>query len=150
MVAEPGSGREAFPELARVLVVDDDPASRITLQTVLTAGGYHVDGAATAAEAVSKMQDHEYELVLSDLQMESPEAGLRVIAHAHLMNYQPATALITIFWQKDANQESQSATGQLLVATEDIPELLTRVAHLISERATRIIERELRHNCRNN
>ena len=150
MVAEPGSGREAFPELARVLVVDDDPASRITLQTVLTAGGYHVDGAATAAEAVSKMQDHEYELVLSDLQMESPEAGLRVIAHAHLMNYQPATALITISWQKDAQQENQFGTGQLLVATEDIPELLTSVAHLISERATRIVERELRHNCRNN
>lgn len=150
MVAEPGSGREVFPELARVLVVDDDPASRITLQTVLTAGGYHVDGAATAAEAVCKMQDHEYELVLSDLQMESPEAGLRVIAHAHLMNYEPATALITASWQKDAHQENSSASGRFLVATEDIPELLTRVAHLISERATRLVERELRHICRFN
>src|SRR3954454_20478894 len=145
MVAESGSGREAFPELARVLVVDDDPASRITLQTLLTAGGYHVDGAATAAEAVCKMQVHEYELVLSDLQMESPEAGLRVIAHAHLMNYQPATALITTSWQNDAHRENESASGRLLVATEDIPELLTHVAHLISERATRLVERELRH-----
>lgn len=150
MVAEPGSGREVFPELARVLVVDDDPASRITLQTVLTAGGYHVDGAATAAEAVSKMQDHEYELVLSDLQMESPEAGLRVIAHAHLMNYQPATALVTAWWQPDTHHQDESDSGRMLVATEDIPELLTRVAHLISERATRLVERELRHNCRNN
>jgi len=150
MVAESGSGREAFPELARVLVVDDDPASRITLQTLLTAGGYHVDGAATAAEAVCKMQVHEYELVLSDLQMESPEAGLRVIAHAHLMNYQPATALITTSWQNDAHRENESASGRLLVATEDIPELLTHVAHLISERATRLVERELRHICRNN
>src|SRR3954447_2371536 len=143
MVAEPGSGREAFPELARVLVVDDDPASRITLQTVLTAGGYHVDGAATAAEAVGKMQDHEYELVLSDLQMESPEAGLRVIAHAQLMNYEPATALITT-WQ-NSNAREQAKGGSVLVATEDIPGLLTQVAHLISERATRMVERDLRH-----
>lgn len=138
------SGREA-PELARVLVVDDDPASRITLQTVLEAGGYRVDGAATAAEAVTKMDDHEYELVLSDLQMESPEAGLRVIAHAQLMNYQPATALVTT-WQSDES----SSSGELLIATEGIPELLSKVAGLISLRATRMVERELRHSCRNN
>src|SRR5215212_11310699 len=84
-------------ELARVLVVDDDLASRLTLQTVLEAGGYRVDAAATAAEAVGKMEDSEYELVLSDLQMESPEAGLKVLAHAQMMDYKPATALITSY-----------------------------------------------------
>lgn len=138
------SGREA-PELARVLVVDDDPASRITLQTVLEAGGYRVDGAATAAEAVTKMDDHEYELVLSDLQMESPEAGLRVLAHAQLMNYRPATALVTTWQSGDS-----STSGKMLIATEDIPELLSKVAGLISTRATRRVERELRQACRNN
>src|ERR671921_2622315 len=84
-------------DLARVLVVDDDIASRLTLQTVLEAGGYRVDAAATAAEAVGKMEDQEYELVLSDLQMESPEAGLRVLAHAKMMDYKPATALVTAY-----------------------------------------------------
>ena len=39
-------------ELARVLLVDDDPTSRLTLKTVLEAGGYAVDAAASAAEAV--------------------------------------------------------------------------------------------------
>src|SRR5215470_756497 len=84
-------------DLARVLLVDDDPASRLTLKTVLEAGGYNVDSAASAAEAVGKLDDGEYELVLSDLQMESPEAGLRVIAHARIMDYKPATALITTY-----------------------------------------------------
>ena len=37
-------------ELARVLLVDDNPASRLTLQTVLEASGYKVDAAASAAE----------------------------------------------------------------------------------------------------
>src|SRR5215475_15771790 len=82
-------------DLARVLLVDDDPASRLTLKTVLEAGGYNVDSAASAAEAVGKLDAGEYELVLSDLQMESPEAGLKVIAHARMMDYKPATALIT-------------------------------------------------------
>src|SRR4029077_13901526 len=82
-------------DLARVLLVDDDPTSRLTLKTVLEAGGYNVDAAASAAEAVGKLDDGEYELVLSDLQMESPEAGLKVIAHARMMDYKPATALVT-------------------------------------------------------
>src|SRR6267154_2635350 len=84
-------------DLARVLLVDDDPASRLTLKTVLEAGGYNADSAASAAEAVGKMEDGEYELVLSDLQMESPEAGLKVLAHAKMMEYKPATALITAY-----------------------------------------------------
>src|SRR3954454_13396365 len=95
LFADSRLARSTVTELARVLVVDDDPASRITLQTVLEAGGYRVDGAATAAEAVNRMQHQQYELVLSDLQMESPEAGLRVIAHAQLMDYRPASAIVT-------------------------------------------------------
>src|SRR5580698_9324142 len=86
-------------DLARVLLVHDDPASRLTLKTVLEAGGYNVDAAASAAEAVGKLDAGEYELVLSDLQMESPEAGLKVIAHARMMDYKPATALITTYQQ---------------------------------------------------
>ena len=39
-------------ELARVLLVDDDLTSRLTLKTVLEAGGYAVDSAASAAEPV--------------------------------------------------------------------------------------------------
>src|SRR5215469_13116344 len=88
-------------ELARVLLVDDDPASRLTLQTVLQAGGYRGDAAASAAEAVGKLDEQEYELVLSDLQMESPEAGLKVIAHARMMDYKPATAIVTTYQNAD-------------------------------------------------
>src|ERR1700689_3347605 len=84
-------------ELARVLLVDDDPTSRLTLKTVLEAGGYHVDSAASAAEAVGKLDEGEYELVLSGLQLESPEAGLQVIAHARMMMYKPATAILTTY-----------------------------------------------------
>src|SRR5215470_3082882 len=86
-------------ELAKVLLVDDDPASRLTLKTVLEASGYAVDSAASAAEALSKLDEGEYDLVLSDLQMESPEAGLKVLAHARNQDYKPATALVTTYQQ---------------------------------------------------
>ncbi len=132
-------------DLARVLLVDDDLTSRLTLQTVLEAGGYRVDAAASAAEAVEKLDDREYELVLSDLRMESPEAGLKVLAHARMMDYKPATALITTYQNSKPRGGARNSGGTVLIEPEDLPGLLGRVADLISERATRRVERELRH-----
>ncbi len=127
-------------ELARVLLVDDDPTSRLTLQTVLEAGGYRVDSAASAAEAVGKMDASEYELVLSDLQMESPQAGLKVLAHARMMDYKPATAIVTTY--SNAKPENER---RMLIKPVDIPGLLGKVAQLISERAARKLHRQMRH-----
>jgi CheY-like chemotaxis protein len=130
-------------DLARVLLVDGDVTSRLTLQTVLEAGGYHVDAAASAAEAVGKLDEREYELVLTDLCMESPEAGLKVLAHARMMEYKPATALVATY--QDSRHRGHKDASMVLIEPEDLPGLLSRVADLVSERATRKVERELRH-----
>src|SRR5580658_1349894 len=120
-------------ELARVLLVDDDPTSRLTLKTVLEAGGYHVDSAASAAEAVGKLDEGEYELVLTDLQMESPEAGRRVLAYAKMMDYKPATAILTTYQSVSPARHQNS----MLIRPEDVPGLLGKVADLIGARASR-------------
>ena len=130
-------GREV--ELARVLLVDDDVTSRLTLKAVLEAGGYNVDSAASAAEAVGKLDERQYELVLSDLQMESPEAGLKVLAHARLMDYKPATAILTTYQNRRTDLKRP-----VFVEPEDLPGLLSKVADLISQRAVRIVGRQLR------
>ena len=129
--------------LARVLLVDDDPTARLTLQTVLQTCGYHVETAASAAEAAGKLEDREYELVLSDLNLESPEAGRNVLAQARNMSYKPATALLTSYHD---GQRPHPVYRQksLLIKPEDIPGLLSKVADLIGERATRRLHRELR------
>jgi CheY-like chemotaxis protein len=127
---------------AKVLLVDDDPTSRLTLQTVLEKSGYGVDAAASAAEAVAKLDEAEYDLVLSDLQLESPEAGLKVMAHARMMEYKPATALIHAY--QDRAPTPAGRKHSILIAPEDVPGLLGKIADLISLRATRRLQRELR------
>lgn len=136
--------RRRNPGMARVLLADGDPTSRLTLQTVLEAGGYRVDSAASAAEAVGLLDQSEYELVLSDLSMESPEAGLKVLAHARLKAYGPATALVTS-WQ-GASDPKPTQNSEMLVEPEDLPELLGQVASLIGSRASRRVARALRGN----
>jgi len=120
--------------LARVLVADDDPTLRLALQTVLQAGGYEVDSAASAAEAVRKLDEREYQLVLTDLGMESPEAGLRVLAHARIMAYKPATGLICTWVDQRAPNSSDPLDELMIISSDDVPDLLTKVADLIGAR----------------
>jgi CheY-like chemotaxis protein len=53
----------------RILVVDDDPASRETLVTVLGGVGYEVAVAADAAEARRQLDEEPVDLVLTDCMM---------------------------------------------------------------------------------
>src|ERR1700739_3723101 len=122
------SDRRMDFELARVLLVDDDPTSRLNLQTAREASGYHVDAAASAAEAVGKLDEQEYQLVLSDLQMESPEAGLKGLGYARVVDYKPATAIVTTY--QNQNQGHSQKQSRMLITPEDIPGLLAKVATL--------------------
>ena len=128
--------------VARVLLADGDPASRLTLQTVLEASGYCVDSAASAAEAVGLMDQQEYQLVLSDMSMESPESGFRVMEHARLMPYRPAAAIIT---SQREDRSAEEDDGPVLIKPEDLPELMGKIAFLISDRASRQVARTMRH-----
>ncbi len=74
-------------DLARVLVAHSQLAARLTLQTILQAGGYAVDVAATSAEAVALLDKGKYELVLT-----GGDPGLRaVLSYARIKDYRPAT-----------------------------------------------------------
>ena len=83
--------------------------------------------------------------MLSDLQMESPEAGLKVLAHARMMSYKPATAIVTTYQNAKPQNNKPQAPVRTLVKPEDVPGLLAKVANLISERAARKVQREMRH-----
>lgn len=128
-------------DLARVLLVDDELASRLTLQTLLEAAGYSVDVAASAAEALGKLDEQEYELVLSDLRREGRETGPKLLAYARVKSYKPATALVTAYQDSTTGGP---ADQELSIHAEDVVNLLSKVAYLIGLRATRRAGRALR------
>ena len=130
-------------DLARVLLVDDELASRLTLQTILQAGGYHVDVAASVAEAVSKLDESEYELVLSEAGMEPPEAGLRVLSYARVKEYKPATALVTAYKGAREARFPKGDEQRVSINAEDVSTLLGKIADLIGIRVQRRVNRVL-------
>ncbi len=130
--------------MARVLIVQDELASRLTLQTILRAGGYAVDVAASVPEALAKLDERQYELVLSDMELEAPEIGRGVLSYARLKDYRPATAVVTAYHDHKALRSGVKREHWVSVNASELSNLLAKVAELIGIRASRRAERALR------
>jgi two-component system response regulator MprA len=61
----------------RILVVDDDSIVRMSLRTMLTAEGFNVTTAADGEEAVLKLSEERFDLVVCDVYMPNMD-GLKV------------------------------------------------------------------------
>jgi CheY-like chemotaxis protein len=143
--AEPLVERKRKRRVARVLLADTGLASRLTLKSILSTAGYAVSGAATGAEAVSKLDEREYQLVLADLRSESEEAGPRLLAYARQKDFHPATALIAsdISETDTSAREGSSGDREVRISNDNVSYLLDRVAELIGQRAERRMRRAL-------
>jgi CheY-like chemotaxis protein len=139
------SGKPRKRSVARVLLADTGLASRLTLKSILSTAGYAVSGAASAAEALGKLDEHEYQLVLADLRAESEDAGPQVLAYARQKEFRPATALIASDLCETGRSAFASAPRNRAVhiSNENVCYLLGRVAELIGRRADRRIMQDL-------
>jgi CheY-like chemotaxis protein len=135
----------------RILLVDDDLAVLLTLKAVLELHGFEVETAGSSAEALARMKSGVYQLVISDLRMETEDAGLEVIRSARQQPYNPATALLTAYppsaqrWNgRDADQEHRDGEGwaeqssdSLLIKPLGTRDLLRQVEALLVTHADR-------------
>lgn len=117
-------------------MVHGELTPRLALQTILRAGGYSVDVAATPAEALSKLDESAYELVLSEALFGTGEVGPDLLAYARVKDYRPATALITSN-EPAVRRRYVRQPKQVSIYTENLPVLLGKVAELIGVRASR-------------
>jgi DNA-binding response OmpR family regulator len=101
----------------RILLVDDEVAILLTLKAVLEANGFDVDTAASGREGRSKLRNHEYHMVITDMRMESDAAGAEVISAARNASYHPAVALLTSFPIAEEDWEMLGADKMLIKPT---------------------------------
>ena len=96
----------------RILLVDDDLAVLLTLKAVLELHGFEVETAGSYAEAFACMESSVYQMVISDLRMETEEAGLEVIRTARRQAYDPATALLTAYPPSGEHWDGKHRDGE--------------------------------------
>ena len=120
----------------RILLVDDELTILLTLKAVLEISGYEVETAASAREGRSRIKTHEYDMVITDMRMESESAGLEVVQAAKTAPYRPAVAMLTAFplpgseWDEDGGHK-------MLVKPMNTHDLLTQLESLLASHESR-------------
>jgi DNA-binding response OmpR family regulator len=114
----------------RVLVVDDESSILITLPAILERHGFAVDAAASASEAIQKLFEGVFQIVITDMRMESLTSGYDVVRAAQMQPYQPATLLLTAFPPEEAEWRA-SGVGALFEKPVNMPALLKELRAVI-------------------
>ena len=78
----------------RILVVEDEKAIQIALKGLLTREGYEVEQADTGEQAIRKLQEQLFDLVLTDLALGRGANGMDVLKTA--VELRPETAVVMI------------------------------------------------------
>jgi DNA-binding response OmpR family regulator len=106
----------------RILLVDDDLPVLLTLKAVLELNHFDVETATSAREAMKKLNEHVYQLVITDARMETEDAGFHVVRAARKQPYNPATAMLTAYPQSSGHWKQEGAQSLLVkpVGTEDL------------------------------
>ena len=80
----------------RILVVDDERAQREALRQYLERSGFEVDAVGTGEEAIDRLPEGGYALLITDLRLPGVD-GLGVVRKAHELSDQIGVLLITAF-----------------------------------------------------
>jgi CheY-like chemotaxis protein len=117
----------------RVLLVDDDESVLLTLKAVLELHRFDVETAISATDACVKLQTGTYEMVITDIRMETEDAGFQVVRTAQQQTYRPVTAVLTAYpppEQVCRNEQVES----LLVKPIGTSELVRQLEALLETR----------------
>lgn len=83
--------------MVKVLVVEDDPDAREDLEWAVRGPGREVVTAGSAREAIEQIILNKFHVVVTDLQMERPKAGLEILQAAKEKNVDTQVIVVTAF-----------------------------------------------------
>jgi DNA-binding NtrC family response regulator len=137
--------RQAAPTArAAILVVDDDPAMRGLLSDVLVREGHDVADAASGEEALTKLAEGTFDLVITDLKMGGMD-GLDLLTHIRELRPEVAVILITAFGSIDlAIEAMRRGAAHFITKPVKMKELVVSVERSLEDRQIRSENRALR------
>jgi CheY-like chemotaxis protein len=110
-------------KLHKVLVVDDDPAVRKSIDRVLSSKGYAVITAENGEEALRKLNEEKYDLVYTDIRMPGI-SGLEVAEHVKAQKAWTPVVIITGYGTDAAEARAKAAGVSAFVQKPLSPEMI--------------------------
>jgi CheY-like chemotaxis protein len=132
--------------MPRILLVDDEAAILGMLRAVLEPSGFEVQVARSAAEAQKTIRENSFDVVLTDMRMESPRSGYDVVRAACQLPRRPAIAILTAF-PIPAHEWRPSGADALLIKGSDVlklPETLLSLIRIQAQKESAAAKSQLR------
>jgi len=129
----------AEPRRGRILVVDDEPDIRESLEALLAQENYRVELASNAAEGLKKFETFSYDLVLLDLMMPD-RSGMEVLDDIRARDQETPVFLITAYGSIQVAVDAlKRGASDYFPKPWDNEKLLIEIERMISKRR---LERE--------
>ncbi|HLH39777.1 MAG TPA: sigma-54 dependent transcriptional regulator [Bryobacteraceae bacterium] len=122
-----------------ILVIDDEPDIRESLEALLSSESYHVDLASNAAEGQKRLEHSSYDLVLLDLMMPD-KSGMEVLEEIRARDADTPIFMITAYGSVEVAVEAlKHGANDYFSKPWDNEKLLIEIDRMISKRR---LERE--------
>jgi DNA-binding NtrC family response regulator len=119
---------------ARILVIDDEPDIRESLETLLTSEGFAVELAQNGTEGLQKLESRAYDIVLLDLMMPD-KSGMEVLVEFRLRDQVTPVFMITAYGSVEAAvQALKLGATDYFSKPWDNEKLLIEIGHVIDRR----------------
>src|SRR5579859_3373359 len=118
----------------RLLVVDDEESVAVTMGAILEMDGYDVTISTSGMDALGMLQEHVFDLVLTDLRLDDAD-GLTIISE--ISRFQPETVCIVLTGYaslESAIKALREGAYDYLIKPCDVDELRAVVARGIERR----------------
>jgi len=102
-------------ETAKILIVDDEEIALHNLKHVLKKEGYDVTASQSGQRALQLLEEHSYDLVLTDLKMEKV-GGMQILKRARELNPDIEVIMITGYATVDSAIEAMKAGAYHYIA----------------------------------
>jgi CheY-like chemotaxis protein len=124
---------ENLPELARILLVDDDPDTCSNLSDILTDLGYKVDVAHDGLAALERARARHYDVALLDLKMPGMD-GLTLYRELRRVRADTVAIIVTAYAGSGVVEEALAAGAwRVLPKPVDFPKLLKLVDDAVGQ-----------------
>ena len=122
----------------RLLFVDDEPNSRLTLPAILRMHGFEVSVAATVQEALAMINSQSFEVLLSDLNIGQPGDGFVVVSAMRRTHPEAVTMIITGFPAFESALEAiRNQVDDSITKPAEIPKLVEALRQKVVNRQPR-------------
>ena len=122
-----------------ILFVDDEPAIRATLPPILRRRGFQVTIVGTVQEAITAMYVQQFDLLLTDLNIEREGDGFQVVRSMHDANPRCITIILTGYPSFESAVEGiHQALDDYIVKPTDTDALITMLSRRLAAKRERV------------